>query len=98
LAMTVGASLEGLEKRLDPGPPVNMNLYDLVPAELSKAGAIRLPTTLQEAVLAFATDRLAVDVLGATMHESYRRYKQDEWDRFHEHITEWEQSEYLRFF
>ena len=32
------------------------------------------------------------------MHDSYSRYKHDEWERFHEHITEWETSEYLRFY
>jgi glutamine synthetase len=32
------------------------------------------------------------------MHSLYAKYKRDEWDRFHEHVTEWEQLEYLRFF
>jgi glutamine synthetase len=32
------------------------------------------------------------------MHNSYSRYKCDEWDRFHVSITDWEQAEYMRFF
>jgi glutamine synthetase len=98
MAMTVGASLAGIDKRLDPGPGIHVDLYTLDDAELAAAGAHRLPTTLQEAVAAFASDTLARDVLGPTMHDSYVRYKRDEWDRFHEHVTEWELTEYLRFF
>jgi glutamine synthetase len=32
------------------------------------------------------------------MHGLFSRYKRDEWARFHEHVTEWERIEYLRFF
>ena len=32
------------------------------------------------------------------MHGMFSRYKQDEWQRFHDHVTEWEQAEYLRFY
>ena len=57
-----------------------------------------MPATLKDAIKAFDKDPLAKDVLGATMHDCYSRYKHDEWGRFHEHITEWEVEEYLRFF
>ena len=32
------------------------------------------------------------------MHSSYSRYKHDEWNRYHQHVSDWEQREYLRFF
>ena len=32
------------------------------------------------------------------MHGMYSRCKHAEWERFHEHVTEWEKQEYLRFF
>jgi glutamine synthetase len=28
----------------------------------------------------------------------YSQYKHDEWDRFHQSVTAWEQVEYLKFF
>jgi glutamine synthetase len=98
MAMTVGASLEGIEGRLDPGPGIHTDLYELSDDELVRAGAHRLPRTLLEAVEAFDDDPLAREVFGPTMHASYSRMKHDEWDRFHEHVTEWEATEYLRFF
>lgn len=98
LALTIAASVEGVERQLDPGPALNEALYDLDEATLRDAGIERLPTNLLQAIEAFDADPLARDVLGATMHTSYSRYKHDEWDRFHEHVTDWETAEYLRFY
>jgi glutamine synthetase len=98
LAMTMGASLEGMTEKIDPGPPIDRPLYDMSEAELEQAGVQHLPANLLEAVTAFDEDPLAKDVLGPTMHNSYSRYKHDEWERFHEHVTDWETTEYLRFF
>ena len=98
LAMTSAATLEGIEQGIEPPPPLNANVYDLDEHELEQAGAKRLPTTLLEAIRAFDEDALARETLGPTMHDSYSRYKHDEWERFHEYITEWETGEYLRFY
>jgi glutamine synthetase len=98
LAVTAAASLEGITQGLEPGPPVNTDLYELTPLELREAGIEPLPGTLLEAVEAFDRDELVREVLGPTIHAAYSRYKRDEWARFHEHITEWEAHEYLRFF
>jgi glutamine synthetase len=98
LAMTIGASLEGLARRTDPGVPLDRPAYDLTAADMEALGTRRLPETLIEAIGAFEGDALAREVFGDTMHELYTRYKRTEWRRFHERVTEWEQVEYLRFF
>ncbi len=98
LAMTLGASLEGMRERLDPGEPVDKPLYDLTDEEAKTRSVERLPGNLLEAIDAFDRDPLAREVLGPTMHEMFSRYKRDEWQRFHDHVTEWEQAEYLRFY
>ena len=98
LALTVGASLEGLEQELDAGKPLDRPAYDLTEDDMRELGARRLPTTLLEAIQEFQRDPLAKDVLGETMHELYARHKLGEWRRFHEHITDWERVEYLKFF
>lgn len=98
LAMTIGASVEGLEQGTDPGKPLDRPAYDLTAEEMQTLGARRLPTTLLEAIQEFERDPLAKEVFGETMHTLYTRYKLGEWHRFHEHVTEWERAEYLRFF
>ena len=98
LAMTTAASIEGLRKNLEPGPPLNRDLYLMTPEELDKAGIQRLPRNLFEAIEIFDQDPLAKEVLGPVMHNSFSQYKHDEWERFSVAITDWEVSEYLRFF
>jgi glutamine synthetase len=98
IAMTIGASIEGIRDAIDPGLPIDKPLYDVTDAEMSELGIRRLPRTLLEAIERFDDDPLAAEVFGDTMHGMYSQYKHDEWNRFHEHITEWEQVEYLRFF
>lgn len=98
LALTCAASLEGIQENLDPGPPLEKSLYDLT-AEERKAFKVKpLPQNLDQAIAGFAADPLAKRVFGDTMHRLYTTHKQDEWDRFHETVTEWEKHEYLRFF
>ena len=97
LAMTAAASLDGMTKRLEPGAPVEDSLYDADARRLAKLGVKALPNNLREATQAFEDDPLAKETLGAVMHASFSRYKRDEWARFHEFVTEWERTEYLRF-
>jgi glutamine synthetase len=96
LAMTAAASLEGISEKLDPGPPLAKSLYELTAEEREVVKP--LPRNLDQAITGFAADPLAKHVFGDTMHRLYTLHKQDEWDRFHETITDWEKREYLRFF
>lgn len=98
LAMTGAATLEGLTRRKHPGAPVNRSLYDLSRDEIAQAKIEPMPGNLLDAIRAFDADPLAKETFGATMHGMYSRCKHAEWERFHEHVTDWEKREYLRFF
>jgi glutamine synthetase len=98
LAMTAAASLEGIRESIDPGPSLEKSLYDMTPEQRNAFKVKPLPRNLDQAIAGFAADKLAKHVFGETMHRLYTLHKQDEWDRFHEAITEWERKEYLRFF
>jgi glutamine synthetase len=98
LAITLAASVEGVVNKAAPGPPVNASLYEYSASDLEAQGIRRLPRTLLEAIEGFDEDLLAKRVLGPTMHRSFSRYKHQEWDRFHAHVSDWETVEYLRFF
>ena len=98
MAMTTGAALKGIADGIEPGPPLNKDLYKLTPEECDERGIQRLPRNLLEAIEIFDKDELAKEVLGTAMHNSYSLYKHDEWQRFAVAITEWEREEYLRFY
>jgi len=48
------AGLDGITRELDPGEPIDRNLYDLAPEEL--AGIPTVPTSLDEALDALEND------------------------------------------
>ena len=98
LAMTIAASLDGLEKRIEPGPPTNESLYDADPDALRAAGVKRVPTTLGHTIDVLETNELAREVVGEVVLVCYLRYKRDEWGRYCTTVTDWEREEYLRFF
>ncbi|MDD9812566.1 MAG: glutamine synthetase family protein [Gammaproteobacteria bacterium] len=97
-AVSIAAMTEGLINRTDPGAPLNRDLYLMDDAQLADAGARRLPRNLLEAVEALRDDALAKRVMGDAMHHAYLAYKADEWERYHQAVTDWEVKEYLRLF
>jgi glutamine synthetase len=98
LAMTLSAALEGMDARTDPGKPTDFDLYAMSEAELTKAGIRRLPRTLFSAIEALKDDALAQKVMGKVMLNAYVEYKNDEWERYHQAVTDWEVQEYLRLY
>ena len=59
LAMTLSASLEGIEKKIEPGPPTDRDLYAMTDEEFKELGIRRLPRNLMMAMEALKGDALA---------------------------------------
>jgi len=98
LAMTLAAATKGVVEKIDPGPPTNRDLYSMSKEELAAAGIRCLPRNLQEATEKLAADALAKHVMGEVMMKSFLAYKSDEWERYHQTVTDWEVREYLRLY
>jgi glutamine synthetase len=98
LGMTLAAAVEGVIHKINPGPPTDKNLYEMTDDDKAKQGVRRLPRNLLEAIEKLRQSELAVSVLGATMLKSYVSYKTDEWERYHQTVTDWEVREYLRLY
>ena len=97
-AMILAAGLEGIKEGLDPGEPHTENMYEYSPAELKHKGIQTLPRTLGEAIEAFAADPLSKAVMGELMYKTYVDFKSQEWQEYHNHISDWEIQRYLTFF
>ena len=70
------AGLDGIENRIDPGDPVDKNLYDLPPAQ--RAEIPLTPGSLDEALAALEADRaflLTGDVFTNDVIETHLTYK-----------------------
>jgi glutamine synthetase len=95
-AMVLAAGLEGIREKLDPGAPHTDNMYLKTQAELDALGVKYLPRSLSEAVDAFEADPLSREVMGDLMCDAYVQFKRSEWDAYHNHVSDWEVSRYLK--
>jgi len=98
LSMSMTAVVKGITNKIEPGPATDRDLYEMTDAEFKEAGIRRLPRNLMVATEALRADDLAIEVMGPVMHKSYLAYKVDEWERYHQTVTDWEVAEYLRLF
>jgi len=98
LGMSLTAVVKGITNKMDPGAATDRDLYEMTDAEFKEAGIRRLPKNLMAATNALREDELAEEVMGPTMLKSYLAYKVDEWERYHQTVTDWEVAEYLRLF
>ena len=98
MAMTLSAAVEGINKEIEPGEPTDRDLYQMTETEFKKLGIRSLPRNLLQAIEALKKDELADEVLGTVMKKSFISYKNDEWERYHQAVTDWEVKEYLRLF
>ena len=78
-AFHLAAGMEGIEQKLDPGEPLNDNLYHRTKREIKKSGIDFLPATLYHAIEAFEADELAEEVFGE-MKEIFIKQKITEWE------------------
>jgi glutamine synthetase len=97
-ALALAAGLEGIAEGKDPGPPHHENMYEYTDAELAERGISELPRTLSEAVDAFAADPFIEKTLGIELRDEFVRYKREEWDDYHQSISQWEVDRYARLF
>ena len=98
LSMTLTAAIEGINNKIEPGKPTDFDLYEMSEAQLKEHGIRRLPRNLMVATEALREDELAKSVMGEAMQKSYLAYKVDEWERYHQTVTDWEVQEYLRLY
>jgi glutamine synthetase len=97
-AMMLAAGLDGIERELDPGEPIPLNMYLQSPEQLREMEVGRLPRTLLEAVEAFDADPLSEQVFGPELKASYCELKEREWWEYHNEVSTWETDRYLTFF
>lgn len=72
------AGLDGVQNRIDPGEPLDKDIYDLSPEELK--GVPSLPGSLDEALIALENDHdflLKGDVFSKSMIERWISYKRE---------------------
>ena len=77
-AGSLAAGLDGIKKKMDPGPPMLRNVYKMSMDERKRRRIKTLPSTLDEALDALESDEIIKRALGGAMCEAYVRIKREE--------------------
>jgi glutamine synthetase len=89
------AGLDGVRKKLQPGDPVEEDIYAMNKKQRTDGGIEVLPGNLGEALTEFANDRYLRDSLGDEFSTLFLKAKDREWREFNTVVHEWERRKYL---
>jgi glutamine synthetase len=95
LAALLASGLDGIERELDCGQPVNKNIFDMSLREKRRRKITQLPSSLQEALRKLKRDSVLREALGEHIFEHFLLNKQREWDNYIQVIHGWELERYL---
>lgn len=98
LAVMLRAGLDGIDQRLDPGPPVNKNISKMSHRERRHLRIDELPGTLAEALDAFERDDLMRATLGEHIFAHFLEAKREEWFEYCRQVGRWERDRYLTMY
>lgn len=97
-AALIAAGMDGIERELEAGDPVNENLYAMSSQDLAEKGIEILPQNLGEAVDALEADTVLTEALGKDLMAEFVSLKRDEWIDYCRHVSDWEVARYGEFF
>ncbi len=95
LGAMLGSGLDGIAGRIDPGQPINKNIYKMSQRERRRLKIENLPADLNEAVTALRRDPVVQAVLGEHICTQYLAAKREEWEDYITRIHPWEVDRYL---
>ncbi|HVT59315.1 MAG TPA: type I glutamate--ammonia ligase [Thermoanaerobaculia bacterium] len=95
LAVMLASGLDGVERHVDPGPPVNKNIFTMSQREKRRLKISQLPANLNEALDELEKDPVVSGALGDHILDHYLRAKRQEWADYISHVHPWEQERYL---
>ena len=95
LAVMLRSGLDGIDKKVDPGPPINKNIFTMSHRERRHLRIDELPGNLSEALDELEKDDLVRDTLGEHTFEHFLAAKREEWLDYIKHVSPWEVDRYL---
>ncbi|MDO8177928.1 MAG: type III glutamate--ammonia ligase [Undibacterium sp.] len=95
LAAVIAAGLDGIERALDPGQPVNQDIYEMTDAERAQLGLTILPQNLGLAAEALHNDVIMTQALGQDFVHEFVGLKRAEWIDYSQHVSSWETARYM---
>lgn len=95
LAVMIAAGLDGIERKLDPGEPVNKNINTMSHRERRRLRIDDLPGDLGEAVAMMRKDRVVRKALGDHIFGHLVHAQLTDWEQYRARVHPWEVDRYL---
>jgi len=97
-AAMIAAGLDGVERGLSLGDPVEESLFEMDAARLAGRGIQELPGTLGDAVAELKADAVICEALGEHVLDHFVDAKTAEWNEYRTQVSQWELDRYLEAF
>jgi glutamine synthetase len=94
-AAMLTAGLDGIERGLDCGDPVDRNIFEMSAREKKRLKIRQLPGSLDEALVFLEKDKVMREALGEHIFEHFLHNKRQEWAEYIKEIHDWELDRYL---
>ncbi len=94
-ATILGMGLEGIENKMEAPEPMEKNIFNMSYEERIKSGIKSMPGSLGQAIIAMKENTLMKKILGEFMYNEFIKVKEEEWENFRSHVTDWEIEKYL---
>ena len=91
------AGLDGIKKKVDPGDPVDEDVYKLSKAKRKELGIGELPTTLKDALDEMEGDSVVKETLGSHIFDAFIELKTNDWNQYCLYVSPWEIMKYLDY-
>jgi glutamine synthetase len=88
----IAAGLDGLERQLEPPPPVQIDPATLPDEERARHGIAPLPSSQREALAALEADGVLMEALGPVLAGSYLTVRRSEWEIYSSENDSFEQA------
>ena len=94
-AVILAAGLDGIKRGIDPGEPVDLNVYHLTALERESMDIKTLPANLKEALDYLEADKVIREALGEHVYENIMRLGLSEWEAYNTFVHPWEIERYI---
>jgi glutamine synthetase len=91
-ACLLAAGLDGIQNRIDPGEPLEMDVSVLSETEMKERGVVWAPRTLEEAMNSLSEDTILAQTIGREIWEEFIKVKRTEWNKYCRYVSDWERT------
>ncbi|MCA9799347.1 MAG: type I glutamate--ammonia ligase [Cyanobacteria bacterium HKST-UBA06] len=95
-ATLLQAGIDGIENKIEPPKPAEVNIYNLSEEERAARKIEPLPGSLYEALAELKTSPIAKKALGDHIYNEFIATKEREWKSFSVNVSPWELETYMR--